>query len=329
LALTGRLGRHCRGHAAVTLILAAALALLAIQSAGCGALDDLVSGQARMAGHSVALVAADSVAAPVPTETPTPSATPTAAPTATTTSTPTVPTATATVPTRPTDTPTPRATSTPRSIPPGVTPAPFFGGITTSGNPKTRVVALTFDSESASVGKLGDMLDAFRQRDMQATFFVLGIWAERNPQWVRRIVDEGHEIGTHSHTHPDLTKLGDAQVLAELGRSVEAIERASAGRRMPRLLRPPFGAANRRTLDIAAKQGYETIKWNVDPEDWRDSTPAESIVRTVGQKAQPGDIVVMHLHVSKTAESMPAILDALQARGLRSGTISQVLGRKP
>ena len=90
---------------------------------------------------------------------------------------------------------------------------------------------------------------------MQATFFVLGIWADRNPQWVRRIVDEGHEIGTHSNTHPDFTQDGDAQVLTEIRKSEQAIERASGGQRMSRLLRPPFGTANRRTLDLAAGAG--------------------------------------------------------------------------
>ena len=190
-------------------------------------------------------------------------------------------------------------------------------------------MALTFDSESADVGKLGAMLDTFRQYDMKATFFLLGIWADRNPKWVKRLFDEGHEVGTHWFSHPDFTKLTDAQMLVELRKSEQSIERGSSGGKMPRLLRPPFGSANRRTLDLAAAQGYETIKWNVDPEDWRDTTPIGDIIRNVGQKTKPGDIVVMHLHIPKTADALPAILESFRARGLRSGTISQVLGRQP
>jgi peptidoglycan-N-acetylglucosamine deacetylase len=307
------------------------LALLLVGSGSCAGVSGPPAGAALAAENSVtpilesatteATLTNSATSAPIASTTPSP--VPTAAPSATST----IPAVRS--PSAPTGTSTPPATATPRRLAPGVTPAPFYGGITTSGNPRTNFVALTFDSDSSDVGKLSQMLDTLKQYDMKATFFLMGIWADRNPQWVSRLFDEGHEVGTHSFSHPDFTKLTDAQMLVELKKSEQSIERGSGGRKMPRLLRPPFGSANRHTLDVATGQGYETLKWNVDPEDWRDSTPIGYIIRVVGQKTKPGDIVVMHLHVPKTADALPAILESFRARGVRSGTISQVLGRQP
>ncbi|MHB1004515.1 MAG: polysaccharide deacetylase family protein [Chloroflexota bacterium] len=241
---------------------------------------------------------------------------------------PTPPTSTPTV--TPSPTATPRPTATPTSTPtprppvvPGVRSAPS-GTLVVSGRNDKGVVALTMDAGLTSPGGTSAVLDTLRRRGWRATVFLTGEWAAANPDLVRRIVAEGHEVANHTYDHPRMPTLSEAENLAQLART-EATVRAIAGVELKKYVRPPFGDYDDRVLNTLGTHGYRLIFWSMDSGDWRPEVTAADMVARVGARATAGDVVVGHIYAPKTAEALPGILDAWAARGLRAGTLSEVL----
>lgn len=186
-------------------------------------------------------------------------------------------------------------------------------------------MALTFDG--AYVDKpLAQILDALQSRGYRATFFLTGTFAQRYPDSVSRIAQADMELGNHSWSHPDFTKLSNAQILNELDRVNKLVEQTSGVR--PVLFRPPYGARNERVRSVVAKSGYQTVYWALDSWDAvkKDPTP-EFIHDRVMSRVKPGDIVLMHIGSEATAKALPDILESLERKGLRVVTVSDLMGR--
>ena len=173
---------------------------------------------------------------------------------------------------------------------------------------------------------MGFALDILRQRNVKATFYVIGNSVDSYPAITRRIVAEGHEIGNHTYKHPNLTKLSNAKVRQELDRTRESIIRATGVR--PRTMRPPYGAllTSQRKM-IHSEYGYPTILWDVDPLDWK--RPGIAVVKSrILSGTKSGSIVLAHDLHSTTVDAMPSTLDALLAKNFRFVTVSQLLAMK-
>lgn len=186
-------------------------------------------------------------------------------------------------------------------------------------------VAMTFD-DGPHPRLTPQLLDMLKARRIRATFFLIGRNAARYPDLVKRIADEGHEIGNHSWSHPYLSGLGTSSVLRQIDRTSEAIFRAT--NRMPVTMRPPYGALTygQRSM-LFRERGLPTILWSVDPQDWR--RPGSSVVASrILSHARPGSIVLSHDIHSATVAAMPATLDGLTAAGYRFATISMILGHR-
>ncbi|MEV0346674.1 polysaccharide deacetylase family protein [Nonomuraea sp. NPDC050680] len=188
-----------------------------------------------------------------------------------------------------------------------------------------KCVALTFDDGPGDyTGKLLDLLSA---RKVRATFFVVGqmVAARGGAQLVRRIVAEGHELGNHTWNHPPLTGLTDQGLRFQLKHTNDLVERVT-GVRM-RVMRPPYGATNRRVAAEARRLGLAQILWSVDTLDWQDRVPA-LVARRAGRSAV-GSIVLMHDIHRSTVQAVPALLDLLAKKGCTPVTISELYGRTP
>lgn len=187
-------------------------------------------------------------------------------------------------------------------------------------------VAMTFD-DGPHPQNTARLLDMLRQRNIKATFYVIGRSVDLHPALTRRIVAEGHEIGNHTYTHPNLSKLSDAEVRSELERTRASIARATGV--MPRTMRPPYGALLQTQRSwIRSEFGYPTILWSVDPRDWQ--RPGPSVVTSrILAGSHNGAIILAHdLHAS-TVDAMPATLDGLLRKGYRFVTVSQLLAMQP
>lgn len=275
--------------------------------------------EARDAAAAVVSQAAGTPAAQAPEPPLEPSATPTTQPTPT-------PWPTVTPSPTPTVTPAPSPTATPRAV---VAPARFEGGggnLIVAGRPETGVVALTMDAGGRDPGSTAQVLETLARFGAKATIYLTGEWSEANPALVARIAAAGHELGNHTYDHPHLPQVGDEAILAQLTRTEDTVRRL-AGRELVKDVRPPFGDYDGRVLALLGSRGYRVVYWTIDSGDWRpEVTPADMVAR-VGWRAVAGDVVVMHVYAPKTAQALPAILEAWQARGLRAGTLSEALGR--
>lgn len=180
-----------------------------------------------------------------------------------------------------------------------------------------KLVAFTFDDgPSSSITRR--IVDAFKQVDGHATFFVVGDMVHRNGQELDYAVENGHEVGNHTYNHPDLTKLTPQQMLEEINSTNQAVASATGVR--PTLVRAPYGAANNLVLNSI---NHPFINWNIDPEDWllRDS---ELIVKNVLKDIRPNGIVIMHDIYETSAQAIETLLPILQGQGYEFVTVSEL-----
>lgn len=191
-------------------------------------------------------------------------------------------------------------------------------------NTQAPFIAMTFD-DGPHPRLTPQLLDILSERNIRATFYVVGRNAKLYPHIMQRIVAEGHEVGNHTWNHPNLTKLSDAAVHKELQSTEEAII-ASCGVR-PRTMRPPYGALRQsQRAMIKNTYGYPTILWDVDPQDWK--RPGSSVVANrIISKTRKGSIVLAHDIHGGTVQAMPAALDGLLAKGYTFVTVSQLLSQ--
>jgi peptidoglycan/xylan/chitin deacetylase (PgdA/CDA1 family) len=179
-------------------------------------------------------------------------------------------------------------------------------------------VALTFDDGPGP--HTADLLTTLREANVHATFFVVGREVAGRPDDIARAVADGNEIGNHTWSHADLTKLTAEAARSQLTRTADAVQAASGVR--PVLVRPPYGAHNHA---VDALVGGPEIMWSVDPRDWAEQDPTV-IARRVLADAKAGDIVILHDLRQPTVDAVPAILRGLREEGIRPVTVSRLLG---
>ena len=246
---------------------------------------------------------------PSATATPLP---PTRAPSATAALTPLPPTAT--------PTPQARAATPPLKIERGSASVPPE---IERGNATRRQVAPTFDA-GASAEPLPKILAALRQAGIQSTFFLTGDWATQNPDGVRAIVAEGHELANHSTTHTDFTTLSDAEIVEEL-QTAEDIVRGIVGRSTRPYFRPPYGARDKRVLAAAWSAGYRSVYWTIDSGDWREDATVEGVVNRILSNATDGAIFIEHVGSPQTADGLARIIAGLRQQGYEIVPLSVVV----
>jgi peptidoglycan/xylan/chitin deacetylase (PgdA/CDA1 family) len=183
-------------------------------------------------------------------------------------------------------------------------------------------IALTFD-DGPNATLTPKLLDLLAARHLKATFFVVGQNAADHPEILKRAVREGHEIGNHSWSHPNLGKMSDEAVRRELQKTDDAIT-AAIGKR-PTLMRPPYGSINARQKKwIHEEFGYRIIIWDVDPLDWKRPGPSVVTARIL-KETKAGSIVLSHDIHPPTIEAMPATFDQLMKKGFKSVTVSELI----
>ncbi|MBI3978730.1 MAG: polysaccharide deacetylase family protein [Chloroflexi bacterium] len=256
-----------------------------------------------------------------PPATPSPTATPTPSPTPPPTLSPTPsPTSSSTATATATDTPSPTPTAAPLSARPSTRGS---GREVVVGPAEGNRVAFTFDAGSGARWT-PPILAALKDAGIQMTFFVTGRWAEANPDLLRQIVADGHELGNHTYSHPDLVGLIDEEATEEIERT-ETIVRELTGKSTRPYFRFPFGSRDGRTLDLANRLGYISVFWTLDSADWRPALSPATVRDRVIRETTAGAIVVFHADSEQTARVLPEILRGVRARGLEITSLSSLL----
>jgi peptidoglycan/xylan/chitin deacetylase (PgdA/CDA1 family) len=195
------------------------------------------------------------------------------------------------------------------------------------GVTQEKLVALTYDDgPNPAPNRTPALLDALKAAGVKATFFVVGVRAEQNPDLLRRMDAEGHEIANHSYSHPNLTFLDQPAIERELCRT-SCIVREATGKR-PRFYRPPGGNFNRIVIDAAEMLGMAGAYWTVDVHKYEGTThKPEALAKIVLDQVRPGAILLMHNAPENTVAAVPHIVRGLRARGYSAVTMTELVQR--
>ncbi len=185
-------------------------------------------------------------------------------------------------------------------------------------------IAITFD-DGPNPSQTAEILDILRDFDIKATFFMVGSNAERNGELVRRIVREGHEVGSHTYSHAGMAQCTDEQLTEEIRHTEQVLFDITGVR--PRLFRPPGGCCEGNVVKIANALCYEVVLWSVDTRDWA-HTPVRTMVENVRENTRSGDIILCHDFVGKgtnTPDALRAFLPILLEKGFEFVKVSELL----
>ena len=182
-------------------------------------------------------------------------------------------------------------------------------------------IAITFDCAWGS-DDIDSILKTLQKHNCKATFFVLGTWAEKNPDAIKKIVADGHEIGNHSYNHTHYTTLSKEGMLSDIKKASRAIE-ISCGAK-PVLFRAPSGDYNNSVIEVCHDAGMEYIQWSVDSLDWR-GLNCEQMLERIIPKTKSGDILLFHNDTAHTAESLDKILTELRKKGFSFLKVSDLI----
>ncbi len=191
------------------------------------------------------------------------------------------------------------------------------------GNTSRPRIALTFDAGGPSE-PTGRILDILAKHHVHSTFFITGDWANLNPDLVRRIHNEGHEIGNHTMHHPDLRTLSDQGVCTELNQAERVISSLTGVTTRP-YYRPPYGGRDTRVRTLAAQIGYRTVYWTIDTLDWQMTATTDSITKIVMTNIKNGAIILMHAGSQVESETLDGLMTKIEQMGYQTVTVTQVL----
>lgn len=186
-----------------------------------------------------------------------------------------------------------------------------------------KKIAISFDC-AWGVEHTDAILEAMERNGVKCTFFAVQFWVEKYPEYVKKIVAAGHEMGTHSRTHPYMSRLSEEKIRAELTDSAAAI--ASVMGKTVELFRPPYGDYNDLLIETSRSLGLEPIQWDVDSLDWKNLS-AQEIARRVIGGVRDGSIILCHNNGLHTAEALPLIFSTLQNKGYEFVPIGELIYR--
>ncbi len=183
---------------------------------------------------------------------------------------------------------------------------------------ETKKVALTFD-DGPHPQYTPEMLAALKERDVKATFFLLGEEVEKHPEIVKQIHEQGHLIGNHSYKHEQLSKLTMEQACAQLSRTNELVYEITGT--YPSYIRPPFGDWQDK---LDCEVNMVEVLWDVDTLDWSSQNHAQ-IVNKVLKNVQENDIILMHDGYETSVTAAGEIIDTLKKQGYEFVTVDEIL----
>lgn len=183
------------------------------------------------------------------------------------------------------------------------------------GSPNEKVIYLTFDAGYEN-GYTPKLLDVLKKHEVTATFFLVGHYLKTNPELVKRMVDEGHIVGNHTCSHPDMTKLSTDEFKEEL-QKFEVLYKEIAGENLVKFYRPPSGKYSETNLKTAQEIGYKTFFWSVAYVDWNnDNQPTvEEALSKVLPKIHSGAIVLLHSNSKTNSEILDALISDWKEKG--------------
>lgn len=209
----------------------------------------------------------------------------------------------------------------------GVASAQVFFGYPVKRTPiycvqtQEKKLAISFDA-AWGADKTEEIMRVCKEFNANATFFLVGFWVDKYGDMVKKIDENGFEIGTHSNTHPDMTTLSKEAMKQELVDSMNLIKNIT--NKDVKLFRPPYGAYNNTLLDVCDELGLKAIQWDVDSLDWKGLT-AQNIANRVLSQVKNGSIVLFHNNADHILTALPLVLSALNQKGYQILSVGELI----
>ena len=190
-----------------------------------------------------------------------------------------------------------------------------------SVNTSENKVALTINC-AWNADDIDSFLNTLNTNNVKVTFFMVGDWIEKNPEAVKKIYENGHEIGTHSDTHPHVNNLSYEKNIEEIEKSNDKIENITGNR--TKLYRAPYGEYNNTVIKSATDKGYYTIQWSLDTLDYT-GLSGKKMWNRLDTKLSSGDIILMHNGTKHTADSLDMIINNIKQKGYQIVPVSELI----
>lgn len=184
-----------------------------------------------------------------------------------------------------------------------------------------KYVALTFD-DGPHAEVTARVLKTLAEHEVKATFYMLGSQVDYYPSIAKEVVDQGHELGNHTQSHKDLTRLSALQIREEIKSASTTIQNATTD--SPKSIRPPYGAFNDSVKEVSKELDLPIVMWSVDSLDWK-SRNSVAINQEVMKNIHPGAIILLHDIHKTTADALPSLLKNLKSEGYEFVTVSELL----
>ncbi|MFE5322423.1 delta-lactam-biosynthetic de-N-acetylase [Paenibacillus sp. NPDC056579] len=197
----------------------------------------------------------------------------------------------------------------------------FLGDVT------KKELYLTFDNGYEN-GYTAKILDVLKEHQVPAIFFVTGHYVQDQPELVKRIVDEGHLVGNHSWSHPDMSQISNQRLKEELDKVKSGVSQLTSQKEM-RYLRPPRGIFNDRILAASKELGYTSVFWSIAYKDWdtKAQRGAQYAYDSVMNQLHPGAVILLHSVSSDNAAALSRIIIAAKEQGYEFKSLDQMQAR--
>ena len=195
-----------------------------------------------------------------------------------------------------------------------------------ASNTDEKVIFLTFDAGYEN-GNTPAILEALKKHQVPATFFVVGNFLSTSPDLVKQMLADGHTVGNHTWSHPDMSKISTQEAFSKELSQVEDLYREITGQEMTRYYRPPQGIYSQPNLQMAKDLGYETFFWSLAYVDWyQDNQPTkEQAFDKLLTRIHPGAIVLLHSTSSTNAQILDELLTRWEEMGYTFKPLSEVV----
>ena len=191
------------------------------------------------------------------------------------------------------------------------------------GHPKKDMVAFLINV-SWGTEYIPDILTILKEENIKATFFIEGKWAKENAEHVKMIFEEGHVIGNHAYSHPDMARLSNQAILDEINQTNDVIK--AIIKEEPKWFAPPSGSFSDHVVDIASNLNMETVLWTVDTIDWKNPSTSVMINRVM-KNIHPGATILMH-PTSSITNGLETLIKEIKDENYELGTIENLLSEE-
>jgi peptidoglycan-N-acetylmuramic acid deacetylase len=192
------------------------------------------------------------------------------------------------------------------------------------GDTSKKELYLTFDNGYEN-GYTPKILDILKEKKVPAIFFVTGQYIKDQPELLKRMVNEGHLIGNHSWSHPDMTRISNERLKEELDKVKTEVSNLTGQKEM-QFLRPPRGIFSERVLEASRKLGYTNVFWSIAYRDWdtTDQRGGDYAYRIVMKQLHPGAVILLHSVSKDNAEALGKIIDDARGQGYEFKRLDQI-----